>query len=74
LESIVTCRYLSESGIPADLPAVLLQVINNNQRAQQPNDVFWALQSMLATAIGETDALTLAFSIRTSGKSKILTV
>jgi hypothetical protein len=69
LETIVTCQYLSESGIPADLPAVLLQVINNNQL---PNDVFWALQSLLAVAIGETDALTLSFSIRSSGESKIL--
>ena len=73
LETIVTCQYLSESGIPADLPAVLLQVINNNnQRAQLPNDVFWALQSMLAEAIGETDAMTLSFSIRSAGESKIL--
>lgn len=72
LETIVTCQYLSESGIPTDLPAVLLQVINNNQRAQLPNDVFWALQSMLAAEIGETDALTLSFSIRSSGDSKIL--
>jgi hypothetical protein len=72
LETIVTCQYLSESGIPADLPAVLLQVINNNQFAQLPNDVFWALQSMLAAAIGETDASTLSFSIRSSSESKIL--
>jgi hypothetical protein len=72
LDTIVTCQYLSESGIPADLPAVLLQVINNKQRAKLPNDVFWALQSMLAAAIGETDALTLSFSIRSAADSQIL--
>jgi hypothetical protein len=72
LETIVTCQYLSESGVPADLPAVLLQIINNNQGAEQTNDVFGALQSMLAAAIGETDALTLSFSIRSLDESKIL--
>jgi hypothetical protein len=72
LETIVTCQYLSESGIPADLPAVLLQVINKNQRAQLPEDVFWALQEMLTAAIGETEASTLSFSIRSFDESKIL--
>jgi hypothetical protein len=78
LETIVTCQYLSESSIPTDLPAVLLQVINRNQGptdTQLSNDsssAAEALQSMLAAAIGVTEASTLSFSIRSLDESKIL--
>jgi hypothetical protein len=72
LETIVTCQYLSESSIPTDLPAVLLQLINRNQQRQTQVSAAEALQSMLAAAIGETEASTLSFSIRSFDESKIL--
>jgi hypothetical protein len=71
LETIVTCQYLSESGIPADLPAVLFQIINKNQQ-QLPSDAARAFKYMLAAAISVTEASTLSFSIRSFDESKIL--